>query len=170
MLAMKITTPENKKKPQDGEISAAATEAALAAALTAYTDALLAGAAPEPKTAPELSATVRQLAHALPHTTPPAGLQQRVLRQVRLEWVEAPAPLGSRLAATWRDLKRSLTRHPAWSAMAALVIVGTLVALLAQGSTEVAGTVTGISPSGWIAILAAGALLAGAALWWRKRR
>ncbi|MDX9955369.1 MAG: hypothetical protein RBT75_14800 [Anaerolineae bacterium] len=165
---MKITIPENKKKPQDGEISAAATEAALAAALTAYTDALLEGQTPE--TAPELGATVRQLAQALPHTTPPAGLQQRVLRQVRLTWSEAPALLGSRLAAAWRDLKRSLTRNPTWAAMAALVIVGTLVALLAQGSTEVAGTVTGISPVGWISILAAGALLAGAALWWRKRR
>lgn len=165
---MKITIPEDKKKPQDHEVSAAATEAALAAALTAYTDALLEDQTPE--TAPELGATVQQLAQSLPHTAPPAGLQQRVLRQVRLEWAEAPAPLGSRLAAAWRDLKRSLTRHPTWAAMAALVIVGTLVALLAQGSTEVAGTVTGISPGGWLAFLAAGALLAGAALWWRKRR
>lgn len=165
---MKITTPEDKKKRQDGEISAAATEAALAAALTAYTDALLEGRTPE--TASEFSPTVQRLAQALPRTAPSSALQQRVLRQVRGAWEVTPPSLGTRLATTWRELKRSFARHPAWAAMTVLVIVGAVVALLAQGTTEVAGTVTGISPVGWIGILAAGVLLAGAVLWWRKRR
>lgn len=165
---MKITTPENKQKHHDREVSTAATEAALAAALAAYTDALLEGQTPE--TASEFRSTVQQLAQALPHTAPPAALQQRVLRQVRGAWEETPPPLGSRLAAAWRDLKRNLTRNPAWAAMAALVMVGAVVALLAQGTTEVTGTVTGISPVGWVGILAAGVFLAGAVLWWRKKR
>lgn len=167
MTASKATIPDSSKEPGDPQASAAA--------LAAYTDALLAGQTPDPKLTPELGATVQRLAQALPPTAAPAELRQRVLRQVRLAWQnpaiqEAPAPLGSRLAEAWRALKRSLARRPAWAAMATLVIVGALVALLAEGTTEVAGTVTGISPVGWLAFLAVGLLLAGAALWWNKRR
>ena len=163
MTAMKATIPDSSKEPGDPRASAAA--------LAAYTDALLAGQTPDPQLTPELGSTVHRLAQALPPAATPAELQQRVLRQVRLEWQkEAPAPLGARLTAAWRALNRSLARRPAWAAMATLVIVGTLVALLTQGTAEVAGTVTGISPVGWLAFLAVGLLLAGAVLWWSKRR
>jgi len=167
MTASKATIPDSSKEPGDPQASAAA--------LAAYTDALLAGQTPDPELTPELGATVQRLAQALPPTAAPAELRQRVLRQVRLAWQnpamqEAPAPLGSRLAEVWRVLKRSLARRPAWAAMATLVIVGALVALLTQGTTEVTGTVTGISPVGWLAFLAVGLLLAGAVFWWSKRR
>ncbi len=167
MTASKATIPDSSKEPGDPQASAAA--------LAAYTDALLAGQTPDPKLTPELGATVQRLAQALPPAAAPAELQQRVLRQVRLAWQnsarqETPAPLGSRLAEAWRALKRSLARHPAWAAMATLVIVGALVALLAQGTPRVTGTVTGIPPVGWLAFLAVGLILAGAVLWWSRRR
>ncbi len=158
-------------KEQDGDT-------AHAEALANYTDALLdarpTGKAPGLEAPPELGGTVRQLAQALPADALPSGLRQRVMRQIRAEWKETRTSRWARISKAgrdfWRGLARSLQRQPAWAAIAILALVGAIAALATRNPVEVAGTVTGISPGGWAALLGAAALITSAVFWWRKRR
>jgi len=159
----------NGKEPNDHR--------AEAEALARYTDALLSGQPSEVGMLPEFGDTVEQLARALPHVAPPERLQQRVLRQVRTEWGKAQAPWWAGIAKAWGEalggLKQSLRRQPAWGAIAALIVIGVLLALVVPWTTEVPGTATGGPSQGVTVILAATltlAILVGIGFWWRRRR
>lgn len=142
-------------------------------ALAAYTDAVLEGRVPETDVAPELRVVVHRLASTLQPAAPPETLRRRILQQVRREWQAARAPWWANLAAAARALARGLgrafTRNPAWSAMAALVIIGLLVALLTPERIEIAGTVA-VPMTGIGAAFVGAALVLGGIVFWRRRR
>lgn len=143
-------------------------------ALAAYTDAVLEGRVPETDVAPELRVAVHRLASTLQPAAPPETLRQRVLRRVRREWDVVHTPRWANAASAGRNLARrfgrTLTRHPAWGMMAALVIIGLLVVILVPEQVGVAGTAVAPATGAGAAFLGAALLLAGIVLWRRRQR
>ncbi|MFP4346379.1 MAG: hypothetical protein ACLFU8_16960 [Anaerolineales bacterium] len=138
--------------------------------LAEYTDALLEGREPEGEVEvpPEMVRAVQMLAETLPQEPPSSALQQRVKRRVRDEWGEQREPWWSAITGALR----SLSRRPAWVAIATLVVVGILVTLMVPGAVEVTGTAVDAPIAWtWFALLAVILVAAGVVIWWiRKRR
>ena len=134
--------------------------------LAAFTDALMAGEAPEGDERPPLAEVVDLLARTMGPQPAPAALRRQVKRTIAAEWPRPRPSLGERLRALWRPP----ARRWAWGAVGTLALLAVAVALWlpADGGT-ISGTVGG---EGGTLLLMIGLVLAGVGglAWWAGRR